>query len=834
MRRAVCCITAILGVCPVLLGQELLTNPSFDLPSTAACVEDSGTLLINWLPLSRRNGDFFSPACPRDPGGDNDDVHGSIQAWGNGSSSFRQTVSGLDSGKTYQLTGLVYLGKMGADGELSVNIQLQDGSLGSPAVDQASLGIDYHGTPGSWIPFCLQGSPSGSSLTVFVEGTHNGLFGWALHVDDFSLTETTNTDKVSLTAITPSFGEKGLASVPFSIEGSGFTLGTNSVDAVTLIRPGEADIPATGLTVNATTVNGVFDLSSAVMGRYSVRVTFSNAPCSELILPGAYVVANPVLANGSFELPNAPAVNCGNITPLSGFPDDWLAAAIATWDNEVNPVNTLFRDSDQFPAACPPINGDHYASSESTPADPGAKPEAVNYQIVRVDNTKSYLATGYFAGSGKHTTTLDLLDGDDSDVGAGGVPDAAGVAHQDTDSDPDYDWTFAFAELQPSGDLMTVRWRVTTGDAGPHVSNADQITLTPCEGPEATPTSISVTQATNDQLLTGVTITGTGFSLGGPPLPVLVLPGQTGRSIVGFNVSVVNDSTMTCDFDIIDADSGEYDLVILKDGCTGGLSSALSIIAANFVNGGFELPDPGPGAPPICGAPPLFGIPEGWSAVLIPSGGIAPGFDRDHDVFIPATCPSPAGGHFASLTWDRGGDIIAYQTIAAVPDAEYTFGGWFAGGGAGDVVLELRDGNLDGTLITSEIVHESVGTGAYDWKQGQVVGQALSDVITVVWKLQASGFGLHASHADGLTVLFEESECGDLFADTDKDEDVDQADFALWQLCYTGSQTGVPAVPSYCICFDRNEDDRIDQTDLTEFINCATGPSIPASIECDD
>jgi hypothetical protein len=77
------------------------------------------------------------------------------------------------------------------------------------------------------------------------------------------------------------------------------------------------------------------------------------------------------------------------------------------------------------------------------------------------------------------------------------------------------------------------------------------------------------------------------------------------------------------------------------------------------------------------------------------------------------------------------------------------------------------------------------------------------------------------------------------FADVDKDGDVDQADFAVLQACYTGVNGGpVPAAPSYCACLDHGDDDQdgnpeadgdIDQFDLTAFENCATGPDIPWS-----
>jgi len=71
----------------------------------------------------------------------------------------------------------------------------------------------------------------------------------------------------------------------------------------------------------------------------------------------------------------------------------------------------------------------------------------------------------------------------------------------------------------------------------------------------------------------------------------------------------------------------------------------------------------------------------------------------------------------------------------------------------------------------------------------------------------------------------------DPFADADGDSDVDQDDFAKFQLCYTGGSGGVP---DGCVCFDQDEDDDIDDDDFTAFQNCASGPYVPANTACDD
>ncbi|MHC4442043.1 MAG: hypothetical protein ACYTF1_04675 [Planctomycetota bacterium] len=68
--------------------------------------------------------------------------------------------------------------------------------------------------------------------------------------------------------------------------------------------------------------------------------------------------------------------------------------------------------------------------------------------------------------------------------------------------------------------------------------------------------------------------------------------------------------------------------------------------------------------------------------------------------------------------------------------------------------------------------------------------------------------------------------CPNPFADTDEDGDVDQDDFASFQICYTGSGGGVPL---NCECFNRDSDNDIDHEDYVKFQDCAGGPNIPAT-----
>jgi len=71
--------------------------------------------------------------------------------------------------------------------------------------------------------------------------------------------------------------------------------------------------------------------------------------------------------------------------------------------------------------------------------------------------------------------------------------------------------------------------------------------------------------------------------------------------------------------------------------------------------------------------------------------------------------------------------------------------------------------------------------------------------------------------------------CRTPFADTDGDSDVDQIDFSVFQLCYTGP--GGIASTRECRCMDRDKDTDVDVMDFSAFMNCVTGPAIPWSQE---
>lgn len=76
--------------------------------------------------------------------------------------------------------------------------------------------------------------------------------------------------------------------------------------------------------------------------------------------------------------------------------------------------------------------------------------------------------------------------------------------------------------------------------------------------------------------------------------------------------------------------------------------------------------------------------------------------------------------------------------------------------------------------------------------------------------------------------------CSDPFADVDGDGDVDQADFAVFQICFGGTDSGI------CKCFDRTDgtgsgppNHVVDLYDWDKFEACASGAGIPLDPNCD-
>lgn len=74
--------------------------------------------------------------------------------------------------------------------------------------------------------------------------------------------------------------------------------------------------------------------------------------------------------------------------------------------------------------------------------------------------------------------------------------------------------------------------------------------------------------------------------------------------------------------------------------------------------------------------------------------------------------------------------------------------------------------------------------------------------------------------------------CGDMWADADRDGDIDQDDFAAFQRCVKAASIELDWPNNHpCWCFDRDRDRDIDSFDLEDFAACGTGPDVPYDLE---
>lgn len=77
--------------------------------------------------------------------------------------------------------------------------------------------------------------------------------------------------------------------------------------------------------------------------------------------------------------------------------------------------------------------------------------------------------------------------------------------------------------------------------------------------------------------------------------------------------------------------------------------------------------------------------------------------------------------------------------------------------------------------------------------------------------------------------------CKDPRFDADGDTDVDMADFAVFQRCYTGDNDPSGRYDmEKCACFNADGDTDVDLTDLVAFQACAAGPGVAADPACDN
>jgi hypothetical protein len=770
-------------------------------------------------PYAWRNGDQHVERCPRDPLGENDSVNLSAQGAGIGESYVYQTVENLTPSALYMLNGW-YFGYQGADfGWVLIRMELHGGA--DPTQNLIAF-YEYKQMSGAtlaWIPFTVCApAPESGQITVVLKWQSTVANIWAAHFDGCSLVQVPSCSAPSLSSITPAYAANDDTDVSLTIQGENLK-GAGGDTVVKLYKKG---LGGTDLWHWAWPVEVAPDGKSltcsfafwgaeygAEVGRYHVLVTvpIDQSNSVTAALPGAFNLVNPAFTNGGFELPTATAACPVPAGGIQGFPTGWLPYEVAGYGWGT----VLFRDSDRFAPTCPSPAG-HYASSISDTGG-GASPTARAAQTFLVTANQQYTLTGYFAGGGSNTVTIKMRDGDDL---ATAIPGAAETVHAPGGQ---YDWTFAAVTGKPTTDLLTVEWDIALNGNGPHAAHADGLEVAICNNP-ITVTGVTPPQGVNNEQLDITNLAGTGFSASGNPKVLLSKVGG-GTTLNASPVNVISSTQISCTVSkekLAGAASGYYDIIVVQSGCVAKLPNALLLLADGLMNGEFEEPT----ATFACGT--LTSAASGWN--------FTDDKWRDHVLHQPATCPRVTGSnHYQSMTTgtDRSlRDQRAWQSLSVQPGNVYRFSGYFAGGGQNEVWLRLLDGGPNGTEIASTQVHACTAScGDYNWISGGVSGVARSSALTVVWEMIEATSDGSTTHADGMKL---ESICNTPFADFDGDDDVDQADFAFMQRCYTGGSQGYPAG---CDCADKVAPfGIISLEDLNRFEACASGAGVMADPDC--
>lgn len=602
-------------------------------------------------------------------------------------------------------------------------------------------------------------------------------------------------------------------------------------------------ISATSVNATGSQVTATFDLTGVPAGSRNIVVEVAGYPPVvwrdglNIVLPG------PSLTNGSFELPES-TQSCDNRVETFIPANDWF---VRHWNGYMDVTNvspTLTYRDDRWIAggydlpSCPaPELGLHYGSTGSY----SYRGTAQWAQTVNAEAGKVYTLSGFFGHSDLNKVRLTLLDGDSA------AAPMTGASIEVLPAGSLADWTFAHVTGTATGDIMTAAWEVenyttgSTSNAQPKVAWTDHLVLSECTG-SVSVTSVSPYAVANDTV-TPVTLTITGSGFGGSTVPEVFLV-RTGQMLTATNITVLNDTTLTCEVTGFPTpDTAAFEVVVRGNGCIGSLAQGFVSAQKAILNEQFEEPF----ASLECGStePPAPRVPKydritSWNFTdeLIREGNVWPPLECP---LLSCDCPEPttgcAGGHYASMSTGAGEVEQAWQTLKVSPGNKCTFGGWFSWDGPGTANIKLVDGyGPNGTVIaTAPIAHNPAGNG--QWCYSFVEGNALGHLVTVVWELVDTVDGAPAAlHADFMT--FAATQCHAPFADVDNDGDVDQADFAYFQACYTGADGGpIAPEPSYCSCLnvdgpEGTPDTDIDQADQILFDACASGPGVPADPTC--
>ena len=790
--------------------------------------------------------DFREKANTYEPGNGNkredpwdtlDSIWGSLTGDRLGRHEARQTIAVSFTQPTLVTITGMWAGGTSAEIEYGVELKDQSGAV----IFQNGPNTEYNwidATPPNdhWADFWATGEfPAGTTEieVVFYLDIKNDYVGAALHFDDLLLFEGVwCPNQPTITSIGPGYGVRGTEE-DITVTGTNFDDGDPTTTSVKLYR-GATEVSPTSLSVtSATELTATFDLTGLDLDYWSISVENAGCPAAATLADAFNVVlAGPGLTNGSFELPaylRDPPCQFGTYTDVEA--EDWTSIHVHPYGggghyrdgNGKGPGDIPWDVYLYAPTCLPPApvgeENLHWASV-SGPYDSYAGMRRLTQTVTVTPGT--YTLSGIFAAGGPNDLSISLLDG--------GYQDAT-IAEETVLASGDNDWTFGYVSGTVTGDLVTAVWDTGNTAEGWKVGHADRLALEECAAAVEV-TSIDPTAAASGIVLTDATITGSGFT--GTPTVYLVRPGFT---VEGTNVVVDSDTSLACDFDMTGAGFGLLDVIVGNNGCYATLADAIFTAPGIILNPEFEDPTIWDGQDPPEPALPCLGAVEGEVDVWEVANPLS--FRRDDTVLADAlTCPNPnaAGGHYASLSTDQAESLQVYQVLKVTPGKKHLVGGWFAGGGNAAVTLSLVNGiDPGGSLIASETVMQTSGIEQTDWALGTVQGTPSEEFMTIIWEMTGTG-GLAASHADGF--YLDESICNVPFADTDADTDVDQDDFGVFQTCYTGVGGSIPQAPTYCSCLDVDgdggiPDGDIDQADLSQFEDCASGPEVPASPTCD-
>ncbi len=526
-----------------------------------AC-RSNGLTILDWEGNNGvRNGNVFIPGpfalCP-DEGGCRDGQHASLQGSG-GTLILWQHVAGVDPAKTYLLTGEWTLGDFSP--ACTFTAELRDGDMPtSPLIAETSVVLSSGKF--NWLPFSVAGQPSGTDLTVLLRAADSGGNNFALHANDLVLDEATCTPP-TIDAFAPGvLFRDTVFDDSISITGSGFVPGQTEVriegDDIPAIVATDVQVAPDGLSLTC-------DLdvpADAAIGTRTVVVEVTG--CGGAALGNATIVLfSGPFQDGSFEQPSAPG---GCPAQPQAAPFWWNAIEI----NGFGGSTKLFRNDlepplgpSPFLPTCPPPDGNHYAGA-STEGDGGSSEQDFIFQTFSVTPGTRYLFSGQFAGGGNNLVQMEMRDGFFNDpvlasttINSLAVPDA-------------YDWTYNAVAGTPTGDFLTVGWRINVFGEAPHATYGDHMQVQTCSSPPTITGTITPATGTVGNVVQITDIPGSGFT--GTPI-VLFRTGET--TIVADNVQVLGGGTsLSCEVDLTGVPDDIYDVIVIQNGCYDDLSLA--------------------------------------------------------------------------------------------------------------------------------------------------------------------------------------------------------------------------------------------------------------------